>query len=416
MNLLRPITAALLLACAPLALAQAATPAESVEPAPATEPVDQQQLQEPVAPEPTLIMREMLVIQADRYDNTANNPQMQATALPHNITKQGRDKLASPSGEYVYAPMPLGIVSFEGKIDEPISLRFELTSSDSSFQAHWPKDTAGNNRVIWKSIQEAGDKQKAESFDNQGDWLAALRDSDDRLWIRTRDEIRKERFLLYDASIKFTPAIDLAFKDDQYRLKAKVPNQTAPPICLLVRKTDDGWTGDKLAAPWPKPNPSIATKTSETAAVPSLRQALAPIKDLLESRGYNEEEIKLALGMVAAAGFDKSRFSLVYVLPQGGIDEHIKLDTKPQPDQLIRTAIVVVNNIDPGLGSQVNALIDDLGADQWLKRNRAQRELIDLGEAAIKKVQQLKNHKDPEVALRARQILEAYDWKRNGGK
>lgn len=413
---LRPFATAILLAFAPLALAQPDAPAEQ---SPATEQAQQAQQAEPqppATPKPTLILRELLVIQADRYDSTANNPKTQPTALPHNVAKQGRDKRVTSSGQYAHSPMPLGILTFEGKIDKPTSLNFQLTSSDSSFQAHWPKDTAGSGRLIWDAIQQAGEKQHAESFDDQGDWLTALRDSEDRLWIRTRDELRKERFLLYDASFNFSPAIDLAFKDEQYRLKTKAPEQAAPPLCVLVRKTDAGWTADPIAAPWPQPNPTIAAKTSEAPASTTLSQALAPVKDLLDKRGYNKQEIKLALDMIAAAGFDKSRFSLVYVLPVGIIDEHIQLQVKPAPDQLIRTAIVVVNNVDPNLGSQVNALLDDLGADQWIKRDRAQRELIELGQAAIKKVQQLKNHKDPEVAFRAQQILEAYDWKMSGGK
>ena len=411
MSRLRPLAFALLFAFAPFALAQADAPAEQP-------PANQQAQQQPAPPEPALVVRELFVIQADRYDSTANNPKLLPTVLPAVISKTGRDKSTTDQQQYRHEPMPLGILTFEGVIAEPMDLRLKLPSSASRFQAYFPDEDAiaGNQHLGWDAIREATDQQRVESFADQAPWLETLRDSDDRLWLRSRDELRKERFLLYDASLKFTPAIDLAFKDQQYRLKTKAPEQAAPPICVLVRKTDDGWTADRLAAPWPEPTPPIATKTSETPATPTLSLALAPIKDLLEQRGYNAQETKLALGMIAAAGFDKSRFSLVYVLPDGVIDEHIQLHIKPQPDQLIRTAIVVVNNVDPDLGSQVNALLDDLGADEWLKRDRAQRDLIELGQAAIKKVQQIKDHKDPEVAFRARQILEAYDWKRNGGK
>ena len=415
------ITVSLVLLCvsAPLALAQPAAPAAPppAQQEQATQEAQAQQPDPPVQAEPKLILRELLVIHADRYDHTANNPRLLPTALPTTVRKTGRAKSTTAQQQYKHEPMPLGIVTFEGAIREPFTLRVALQSSSSRFQAFFPDEDAitGDQLLYWEKIRQATDQQQPEDFAGQGDWLADLRDSDDRLWLRSRDKLRKERFLLYDASFTFKPAIGLAFENEQYHLKTNRPEQAAPPICVLLRKTEAGWSADPLAAPWPKPAPPIAAKTAD-APKPSLRQALAPIKELLAKRGYNEQEIKLALGMIASAGFDTSRFSLVYVLPVGLIDEHIQLQIKPQPDQVIRTAIVVVNNVDPNLGSQIDILIEDLGSDQWIKRDRAQRELIALDEAAIKKVQQLKNHKDPEVAFRARQILDAYDWKRSGGK
>eukprot|EP00752_Nemacystus_decipiens_P017329 g15525.t1 len=352
---------------------------------------------------------------ADRYDATANNHKLLPTALPAAIPKTGRDKRTAETAEGQNARMPLGILTFEGRIDEPIKLRIELNSAAGGVQAHWPKDAkVGREMIQWESLQEAEDGQRSEAFGDQGGWLAGLRDSDDRLWLRTRDTLRKERFLLYDTSFGFKPAIGLELADGQYRLKTEPPRQPAPPITLMLRKTDAGWSSDTLTPPWPSPNPAIAGE-APSSAEPSLRQALAPIKDLLTKRGYNEQEVQLALGMIASAGFDQSRFSLVYVLPDGVIDEHIQLKIKPEPDQIVRTAIVVVNNVDPDLGSRVNSLIDDLGSDHWIKRDHAQRELTALGQAAIKKIQPLRDHEDPEVAFRARQILEAYEWKMNDG-
>lgn len=422
---LRLLAAGLLFAIAPLALAQPAeqTPAEPAVPAeqaPATDPADSvapQEETQPAEPEPTLTLRELVVLQTDRYGDTANNPQLLTTTLFNPIRHQGRAKRVNQDGGYEYAPMPLGLVTFEGAITEPIKLRLTLQSGRDQFHAHWPSDAIiGEKFLQWQDLSAAGVDDRAIPIAQKEDWLDPLRESDDRVWLQSRAGQFKERFLLYDASFRFKPSIDLTFAGGQYSLKSNVPEQAAPPLCVLVRKNDDGWTSDAVAAPWPQPSTPLAKKVSDSTAVPTLNQALAPIKELLVTRGYNEQEIKMALGMIAAAGFETSKFSLVYILPVGIIDEHIRLQIKPAPDQVIRTAIVVVNNIDPDLGSQVNALLDDLGSDQWLKRDRAQRELINLGQAAIKKVQQLKNHKNPEIAFRARQILDAHDWKMNGGK
>ena len=379
----------------------------------------QQPAGEPLVQEPApLVLRELLVVQADRYDDTANNPKLQSTALPAAIRKTGREKQLDATDQYQYKPMPLGVLTFQGEIKEPMGVRIKLSADASRFQAYFPDEDAivGKQYLGWDTVRHANDKQQAEPFGDQGDWLASLRNSEDRVWLQSRDPLRKERFLLYDASFKYKPAIDLSFSSDQYKLNTNAPEQAAPPLCVLVRKDDAGWSSDTLSAPWPQPTPAIAQKNAANAGISELTQALGPLKELLKQRGYNEQEIALAVDMIGAAGFDKAGMSLVYVLPVGVIDEHIKLLVTPEPDQVIRTAIIVVNNVDPGLGSQIEALIADLGSEQWIKRDRAQRELTALGQAAIKQVQPLKNSDDPEIAFRARQILDAYDWKMSGGR
>lgn len=400
---------ALLLACAPLVLAQPKAPSKQAQPDPQPEVITE--------PAPALVVRELLVLQTDRYDNTANNPKLIPTALFSPIPHQGRAKRISADGAYEYAPMPLGLITFQGQIDDPIKLRLSLRGGEDRFHAHWPKEAIEGDRLVqWQDVTTAPSQLRAIPFADQHNWLNALRKGDDRLWLQSRGGPSKERFFLYDASIQFKPAIELSIANEQYRLATSAPEQAAPPLTALVRKTQAGWSADALTAPWPSSPAPIATKNNDAASPATLTQALTPIAEMLTSRGYNAQEIELALGMIASAGFDKSSMSLVYVLPVGEIDEHIRLQIKPMPDKVIRTAIVVVNNVDPDLSSVVNALLDDLGSDQWLKRDRAQRELAALGQAAIKKIQQLKSNKDPEIAFRARQILDEYDWKMNGGE
>ena len=370
-----------------------------------------------VQPEPRLVLRELLVVQTDRYGDTANNPKLVSTTLFSPMRHQDRTKRTKPDGSYEFVPMPLGLITFEGEPSEPMKLRLTLQNSRDRFHAHWPNNAIVSSQFVqWQQLVVANEQARAVPFAKKRDWLGSIRESDDRLWFQSRGGPSKERFLLYDASFRFKPAIDLTFADHQYILKTRAPEQAAPPMSVLIRKTDAGWAGDSLAAPWPQTTAPIATKPAEAGSASSLPEALTPIKDLLEQRGYSAQEIGLALGMIASAGLDKSAMSLVYVLPVGVIDEHIRLQIKPAPDRLVRTAIVVVNNVDPDLGSQVQALIADLGSDQWVRRDRAQRRLTALGQAAIKQVQSLKNSKDPEVAFRARQILDEYDWKMNGGK
>jgi hypothetical protein len=377
-----------------------------------------QPAQEPVPkPAPELVLRELLVLQTDRYDTTANNPALISTTLFNPIKHNGRAKRLTADGAYDYAPMPLGLITFEGQASEGIRLRLTLNDGRDTFHAHWPGNAiTGKQSIEWPKLSPADESDRVVPVSQEEDWLDPLRQSEDRLWLQSRQGQFKERFLLYDASFRFAPALTLNLTNNDYMISSQVPERAAPPMTVMLRKTDGAWASDELPAPWKQPQMPIAKKLGAANKGVDLDQALTPITDLLATRGYNEREIELALGMIASAGLETSEMSLVYVLPVGVIDEHIQLQIKPKPDRVIRTTIVVVNNVDPELGSRINALLDDLGSDQWIVRERAQKQLLLRGQAAIKKVQQLKDHEDPEVAFRARQILDAFDWTRNANR
>ncbi|MFK7788430.1 MAG: hypothetical protein AB8C95_02910, partial [Phycisphaeraceae bacterium] len=381
----RSIAMALLLANAPIAFAQADAPTPQPQTPPTQQPaaepdaqVDQPTQPEPVVqPEPALVMRDLLVLQTDRYDDTANNPKLMPTTLFNPIPHQDRAKRVDVNGAYEFAPMPLGLITFQGEVDEPIKLRLTLKDPRDRFHAHWPTNAIQGDRFLqWQDLSSEDTELRAVPFADQHAWLTSLRAGDDRVWLQARGGPSKERFILYDPSIHFTPAISLTSTDAEYRLSNSTTKQAAPPLSVFLRKTETGWSSDTIASPWPSKTTTIATRDSATDSSATLLQALAPIKELLTSRGYNEQEIGLALQMVVSAGFKKSNMSLVYILPDGVIDEHIRLQIRPMPDEIYRTTIVVVNNVDPDLSSVINALLDDLGSDQWAKRDRAQRELV----------------------------------------
>ena len=166
-----------------------------------------------------------------------------------------------------------------------------------------------------------------------------------------------------------------------------------------------------LSAPWQQPTITLEQGDAQTAGA---EEALAPLAELLETRGYNQNEIDVAIGMVHVVGLERSAVSLVYVPPDGLIDQHIWLRFRPEPTEVIRTAIVVVTNIDPNLSDQIELLVAELGHDDWATRERAQRELLNLGEAAIETVERMRNSDDAEIAFRAQQIIDTHNAREAG--
>ena len=100
----RSIALVLLLAGAPVALAQADE----------TAPHPQAQLAQAelvAQSEPALVMRELLVLQTDRYDNIANNPKLIQTTLfspiPHKSRAKRVDANGDPLDDIIYTNDPV---------------------------------------------------------------------------------------------------------------------------------------------------------------------------------------------------------------------------------------------------------------------------------------------------------------------
>lgn len=374
---------------------------------PDTEPVPEPK------PKPGLTVRELLVLQTDRYGDIANQPGEVNSTLFVPIRHTGRIKLQAPPDTYARTAMPLGLISFEGAIKEPLRVRLDLLDDEAFFHAHWPNDAVKGERSIeWYQVAESSRRQAPSPMDLRRHWLGPLRDAEDRLWLSTRHPILKERFMLYDASLPFKSSLELQPQQNGYRLINTAPERT-PPLTLLLSLKDDRWRMVQVGETWDKPGETTIQADVFNAEPAEAGEAktspLLPIANWLSQQGYNREEVITALKMVASSGMEKSSMSLVYIMPEGEINDHLWLRFKPEPDRVIRTTIVVVNNVDPDLGTRLDELIAGLGDERWPVRERSQRELEALGLAAIRKVQAAKNSEDPEIAFRARQILDAYD-------
>lgn len=362
-------------------------------------------------PEPTLTARELVVLQTDRYGETANDTTAIASTLFVPVNQAGRLKLEGGPEAQAQSPMPVGLISFEGEIKQPLRVRLDLVSEGGFFHAHYPNDAIKGDRMIeWIQVREATDRQRPDPPELDGHWLQTLREGDDRLWLRTRDPLRKERFLLYDASLPFEPALKLDRADDAGMTLSSTSDASGPPLAIVINETETGWQAASTKGPWAnQAGVPIDLAGSDSTRADTPWGVLGPLADLLEQRGYNPREIETAIDIVAGTRQDASSMSLVYVLPEGEINKHIWLRFRPEPDRVVRTAIVVVNNVDPGLGNRLDRLVEGLGDERWAVREKCQRELEAIGLAAIRKLQSARDHEDPEVAFRVRQVLDAYD-------
>lgn len=400
-----------LLLCAPWlvltpdALAQdAASPPNEAQPA---DPVPKSKDQ------PKLTARELVVLHVDKYGDYANDPRRVETTLGIPVNHKKRNKRVSEQGGFDNTPCPVGVITFEGRIDTPFRVRMNVIGSNGFIHAHWPKDLSSDEMVQWLSMKPAGKLNVIQQFSQTMAWLEPLRESDDRLWLNLRDATIKERFLLYDPSFTYTPALGVTKQDGNYHITAKT-EADRPELALLLGRSEAGWSSSVVDQPWDglAAPMGMGTQSGDTENKDAtLDKALEPLAALLEERGYNSAEIELARGMIDQAGLRGSRLSLVYVLPEDRLEQGLRLRITPEPDRLIRTAVVVVTSVDPDVESRIKELITRLGSDHWRDREAAQQELESLGQAAIKQLQENRNHADPEIAFRVRQVLATYDYR-----
>jgi len=412
MKLKRPLIAALLFASA--CLAPTGPLAAQTEPTPAPSATTPPPVETPAE----LIARDLVVLHADHFSESANDPEIVGSTLFAPIPHSDR-RVYSPNDNLMgNRPMPLGFITFQGEFAQPTRVRLDLRYEGAAFHAHWPiYAQKGPYSVDWFDVHRADADQRTDGDDSGTHWLSPLRRAADRQWLAVSTGPAAERYLLYDASLPFQPRMSLAYENERFQI---IDNQAGeaptPPLTMLIQRNEATWSNDTQTAPWPEATVQIAHAPDQATYYSSPREVLAPLVQLLTDRGYNEQEIEVALGMVEMTAMQRSTVSLVYVMPDEQINNYISLRFSPQPTRVVRTAIVVVTNIDPNLGDQLDLLIAQLGADEWVVRDRAQWELINMGQAPIEKLQEMTESPDPEIAFRARQILDAYDMRTMGDR
>ena len=97
---------------------------------------------------------------------------------------------------------------------------------------------------------------------------------------------------------------------------------------------------------------------------------------------------------------------LVYRMDESQLEKILPMEVTPYPDRLFRVALVIVQDADPDLQSEIESLVKQLGDDAWTERVAAQQELAELGLAAKPKLEDAVKSDDAEVVFRAEQLLE----------
>jgi hypothetical protein len=155
-----------------------------------------------------------------------------------------------------------------------------------------------------------------------------------------------------------------------------------------------------------KPPAGTSAVAPQTATL-SAEAALQSWDESLAALDLEPPEIDFVLGILREQALRSESAMLVYRLDEAHLEKLLPLEVTPYPDRLFRVSLVIVQDADPDLQSKVEALVAQLGSDEWKQREAAQQQLSELGLAAKPRLEAALKHDDAEIVFRAEQLLEA---------
>jgi hypothetical protein len=162
------------------------------------------------------------------------------------------------------------------------------------------------------------------------------------------------------------------------------PQGAAPPV---------GGVEVTLSAPLPLGSSEAAAATNKALA------------ERLTRAGMTAGEVELFVTRYAPLLFEGSALVVACRIDPGLLDEKVPLSIFPEPTKIVRVAMVLVRNVDPRLGNDVEQLIAQLGDSRFVVRDTAEKQLTELGPLAFEALKKAINHSDMEVVIRAERIL-----------
>ncbi|MBI3839434.1 MAG: hypothetical protein HY288_16060 [Planctomycetia bacterium] len=359
---------------------------------------------------------------------------------------------------------PFGMITFYGQPTE--NLDVDLRTIAGNFLAHWPAGESLPNRLRWTGAPRLDLVNKVEdesdfAFVDEDHWFRKAREGQ-ALFVRRG--ARAERFLAYDAELGLQVPLQVLGGPDKYTLVYTAGYTSGAPLhdVLIARSTPQGrrvaWIdvlsktdmtktatpsnpgkpatglfGDRgtakpganagKEAPAKEAPKGSAEVKSAPAAVPAAGfevtlsaplSAESPeaaalttkaLSERLQRAGLTAHEAELFVAHYEHALFDGEALVVLCRLDPGVIEEKIRLSIFPEPVKTVRVAMVLMRNVDPQFGSEIERLVTELGHAKYSVRERAQKRLMELGPLAFGPLYKALTNSDLEIVLRAERIL-----------
>lgn len=351
---------------------------------------------------------------------------------------------------------PLGVITFEGAPTENLDVMLEYDQS-ARLLGRWPHTDLRSTRSLWRKLNLVQSKEAPSTAFPTTSWLNPLRTAD-RLTVQ--QEKRLEKFILYDLTLMRSPNhVELEAADTGYKARnvgaiaihdvtvyrpagrgkyraasvKEIPGLgksaapaapaagTTPAKPNVVVQALQGLTLAVSGQPVPPGTVPAEEQPPATPAAPpntpqhdiawigeaqTPAELVAAWEPLLRAQGLSAPEIAHVQAILKAHAFDKDAARIVFRLDPAVIESLAPLEVTPQPDQLIRVWLVILDGADPEIKTRIQQMIAELGNASYEKRMEAKAQLLKLGPTAVPLLTAEKGNKDPEITFRVEEILE----------
>jgi hypothetical protein len=247
---------------------------------------------------------------------------------------------------------------------------------------------------------------------------------DDKHWIKTLRDVKaedvfarvgernfgceRERFVYYDGLLPRGKWLEIVVAKENVSVASRAGHALFD-LTIVDRRKADRIRIARVA----KMEPGAKVAEVEFKEADAKDWPVASAKTLtgqLTDAGLFEDEAKSLAELWKKDLFLAPGVTVSYRLPQQEYDRLLPLNMKPKPEKIARVGLVMHPHCEPDLAERVAALAKDLGDDDFDTRERAHKQLDDLGRAAFVHLVRLKKEiKSPEGKRRLEELLDKYD-------
>jgi hypothetical protein len=180
------------------------------------------------------------------------------------------------------------------------------------------------------------------------------------------------------------------------------------PKVAEASKETPATTGEAKAAVAPNPPAGFEVTLSDPLPAGSPEATALTTKalsDRLQRAGLSAHEAELFVAHYEHALFGGEAIIVLCRLDPSAIEEKLRLSIFPEPAKTVRVAMVLMRNVDPQFGNEIERLVAELGHVKYSVREAAQNRLTDLGSLAFAPLYNAIKNPDLEVVMRAERIL-----------
>jgi hypothetical protein len=243
-------------------------------------------------------------------------------------------------------------------------------------------------------------------------WVKTLREvKADDVYVRAGEQYvacEREKFVYYDGLLPRGKWAEITFEKDSVALAnlAKHPLYDLTVVDrrkaghIRIARVAKLEAGAKVA--------ELEFKGADAKGWPA--SSLDTLVGQLKEAGLFGDEAKSLADLWKEELFLTPGVTLFYRLPQEEYERLLPLKMKPKPEKLVRVGLVQHPHCEPDLAERVAAFVNDLSNEDFDVRERAQKQLDELGRAAfVQLVRMRKDVKALEAKRRLDEILDKYD-------